>query len=252
MIPELDLVMPVWQEGENIQRVFEALRRHVKTPFRVLVCYDREDDDTLRVLRAQATPGVWWVPVKNRGQGAFGAVRSGFEASTAAAVLVWPADDDYNPPRIEEMVQRWREGCDVVAASRFMSGGRMERCPWLKAILLRLSAFVLHHVARVPTRDASNGLRLFSRRVIEEIPIESSVGFTYSIELLVKCHRLGWKIGEVPAYWFERTNGRSRFRVLRWLPAYLRWFLYAFATTFLLRGPRTVRLRTAAVRELSA
>ncbi|HET8974079.1 MAG TPA: hypothetical protein VFN63_12425, partial [Pseudolabrys sp.] len=46
-------------------------------------------------------------------------------------------------------------------------------------------------------------------------------------ELLVKCHRLRWRIGEVPARWFERAHGASRFQVVKWLPDYLRWYRYA-------------------------
>ena len=95
----------------------------------------------------------------------------------------------------------------------------MVGCPWLKAVLVRAGNFTLYHLARLPTHDASNGFRLFSRRAVSEIPIESSQGFCYSIELLVKVHRLGWRIGEVPARWFERAHGSSRFQVLKWLPA---------------------------------
>ena len=51
------------------------------------------------------------------------------------------------------------------------------------------------------------------------------MGFAYSIELLVKAHRLGWPIAEVPFLWHERKAGQSRFRTLRWLPAYLRWLV---------------------------
>ncbi len=122
----------------------------------------------------------------------------------------------------------------------------MKGAPWLKATLVRSSAFVLYHIARLPVHDASNGLRLFSQRVLRTIPIESTMGFTYSIELLVKSHRLGWKIGEAPFGWYERARGGSRFRVLKWLPQYLKWFFYAFATTYLFRGPGTVKLKTAA------
>ena len=75
--------------------------------------------------------------------------------------------------------------------------------------------------------------------------IESDSGFCYSIELLVKCHRLGWPVAEVPAQWFERKAGESRFRVLGWLPAYLRWYFYAFATTFLRLPANSVKLRSA-------
>jgi hypothetical protein len=59
----------------------------------------------------------------------------------------------------------------------------------------------------------------------------------------VKAHRLGWRIAEVPVRWFERRHGASRFQVIKWLPAYLRWYVYAFATTFLRRPPHTVTLK---------
>ncbi len=113
----------------------------------------------------------------------------------------------------------------------------------MKAILVRSAAFTLYHFAIVPTHDATNGFRLFSRDVLDLMEIESSLGGTYSIELLVKCHRLGWSISEVPAVWFERSKGQSRFRVLRWIPAYLRWYLYAFLTTYARLGAGSVRVR---------
>jgi hypothetical protein len=48
----------------------------------------------------------------------------------------------------------------------------MVGCPWLKAVLVRAANFTLYHLAR-PTHDASNGFRLFSRRVTIEISIKS-------------------------------------------------------------------------------
>ena len=53
------------------------------------------------------------------------------------------------------------------------------------------------------------GGRLFSRRVLDRVVIESTEGFCYSIELLVKCHRLGWRIDQIPARWFERKAGET-------------------------------------------
>jgi glycosyltransferase involved in cell wall biosynthesis len=243
--PRLDIVIPVYNEGANILRTLHSIARAVATPKRVLICYDREDDDTLPAIRDnRAALGELAVDfVRNGGRGAHGAVLSGFAASQAPFVVVLPADDDYNAGILDALVARADSGCNIVCASRFMAGGSMVGCPWLKAFFVRAGNFTLYHLARLPTRDASNGFRLFSRRAIDEIIIESDRGFCYSIELLVKCHRLGWQIGEVPANWFERTSGSSRFQVLRWLPAYLRWYVYAFATTYLRRPPRTVRLR---------
>ena len=248
--PRLDIVIPVYNEGANILQTLQSIAREVATPKRVLICYDREDDDTLPAIRDnRATLGDLAIDfVRNRGRGAQGAVLSGFAAGRAPYAVMVPADDDYNAGIIDAMLARAETGCDIVCASRFMAGGSMVGCPWLKALLVHTGNFTLYHLARLPTRDASNGFRLFSRRMMDEIVIESDCGFCYSIELLVKCHRLGWRIGEVPAKWFERTHGSSRFQVLRWLPAYLRWYVYAFATTYLRRPARTVRLQSQSTR----
>jgi dolichol-phosphate mannosyltransferase len=245
MAPELDIVIPVYNEGRNIVATLAALARSVTTPARVLICYDHPDDDTLPAIRADAPAhaGLAVEFVRNRARGAHAAVMTGFAASTAPIVMMYPADDDTNAAMLDRMVALARAGSDIVCASRFMPGGAMVGCPLLKAALVRGGNFTLRHLARLPTTDASNGFRMFSRRVIERIPVESEAGFCYSIELLVKAHRLGWPIAEVPVRWFERRHGASRFRVIKWLPAYLRWYGYAFATTFLRRPPRTVTLK---------
>ena len=47
----LDIVIPVYNEGENIIQVLEALLQSVQIPFRVLICYDHETDTTLEVVQ---------------------------------------------------------------------------------------------------------------------------------------------------------------------------------------------------------
>jgi dolichol-phosphate mannosyltransferase len=237
-----DIIVPVFNEGSNIRAVLDSLKA-ISQPVRVLICYDFDEDDTLEALKEYDPRPLHMLLVRNPSRGPLAAVLAGFAASDAPCVVTFPADDDYNGPRISALIQKCQEGNDIVAASRFMPGGGMEGCPLLKAVLVRSAAFVMYYIAGVPTRDASNGLRLFSRRVLTQIPIESKVGFAYSIELLVKTHRLGWPIAETPFLWRERKAGQSRFRTLGWLPQYLRWLFYALATTFLRRGPDSVGRR---------
>lgn len=235
----LDIVIPVYNERGNIIETLESLRRSVRTPFRVLICYDHDEDDTLAALREYHPARFEMVLVKNRGVGVHAAVVTGFQASTAPAVLMFPADDHHNAGIVDSMVALFEEGCEIVAASRLMKGGRLEGYPWLKGVLVRFVASTLHTLAHIPTHDPTNGFRLFSQKVLRTIELESTQGLTYSVELLVKCHRLGWKVGEVPERWVQRQAGSSRFRVLKWLPAYLRWYGYAFATTYLRRRSLT-------------
>jgi len=247
MTARLDIVIPVYNEGRNILATLGALRDHMRTPARIMICYDRPDDDTLTAIEANRAQleSLTIEFVRNPGRGAHGAVMAGFAASRAPFVMVYPADDDFNGAIVDTMVGKAEAGADIVCASRFMPGGCMVGCPWLKALLVRVAAFTLYYIARLPTHDPTSGFRLFSRRVIDSIAVESDSGFCYSIELLVKCHRLGWPVAEVPAQWFERTEGASRFRVISWLPAYLRWYGYALATTFLRLPANSVKLRSS-------
>src|SRR5262245_18425841 len=155
MTATLDIVIPVYNEGPNILSTLRSLARDVKTPARVLICYDKPDDDTLPAVRdnLDSYRGIPVEVVRNPGPGAHAAVMAGFAASTAPFILMLPADDDFNGQILDSMVALASGGCDIVCASRFMPGGKMEGCPWLKAALVRSAAFILHRIARLPTYD---------------------------------------------------------------------------------------------------
>ncbi len=240
----LDIVIPVYNEGENIATVLKSLKKDVSTPSRVFICYDRDDDNTLPAAKDIGGELPYeMIFVKNNAGGVHNAVMAGFAASDAPAVLVFPADDKDNAGIIDRMYEKFKEGNDIVAASRFMKGGCMKGCPWLKSFLVRSASFTLYWLASIPIKDASNGFRLFSRKILDTVPVESSQGFTYSLEFLVKCHRLRWKIAEVPSSWHQREKGESHFRLFKWLPYYLRWYFYGFITRYLRKVPETVRLK---------
>ena len=240
---ELDIVIPVYNEGWNILSVMKVFRREVKTPFRVLICYDFDEDDTLSALAGSPYEKTMVEYVKNPGTGPGLAIAEGLKISRAAAVLVYMADDDYNAALIDKMMDEYRRGADVIAGSRWMKGGSAVGAPQHKEILTRIANFLMFRFGGLPTSDGTNAFRLFSRRLLNAVEVESTEGFTFTLELAAKAHRLGWKIVEIPAQWFERKDKPSRFRILDWSPAYLRWFFYVFATTWLSRGPETVRQR---------
>ena len=79
--------------------------------------------------------------------------------------------------------------------------------------------------------------------MLNTVNIESKVGFAYSLELLSKCNRLKFGIHEIPAQWEERSEGSSRFKIIKWLPEYLRWYLYGMSTTWLKKSPEDVKKR---------
>jgi hypothetical protein len=158
---------------------------------------------------------------------------SGIEDSLSDYVLVIPADDDYNQNIIDKMVDlATKNKIEIVAPCRFTKNSKIENGPFFKFLLVRLVNFTLYHFARVPSKDSTNGFRMFSRKVINNIQITSKKGFTYSIEYLLKSHEKKFKCIDYPANWKERKTGESRFRIFGWSTNYLRWYFYAWKVFF--------------------
>ena len=229
----LEIIIPVFNEGENVIKLMESFRDFVKTKMRVLFCYDLETDDIFKYKDKFKEFNFEIILVKNLSRGPCSAIKEGFKIGNSDCVIVYPADDFINFGILDLMYNHYLNGSHVVAASRFIEGGSMKNCPILKSILVRFASFSLYYLSSIPIKDASNGFRLFSRKLLNEIVIESEVGFAYSLELLAKCNRLGYKISELPAQWEERSEGSSRFKIFRWLPQYLKWYIYGLSTTWL-------------------
>ena len=176
--------------------------------------------------------------MKNPKTGPCSAVIEGLNHGGSECVIVYPADDFLNPKMIDQMYESFKDGNDIVVASRFMKGGSMKGCPFLKSILVRTASATLYFLSSIPVQDASNGFRLFSRRLIKTINIESKIHFAFSLEMLVKCHRLKLKISEIPAQWEERSERSSSVKIFKWLPEYLRWYFYGLGTTWLKKVPQ--------------
>ena len=222
----LDIVIPVYNEGENIVSLIKSFKTELKTESKILICFDHDSDNTLPVIAALDFYPHTLILVKNEGKGVHGAITTGLKKSTAPIILVMPADDNYNAGKLDAMVSMILQGKDIVTPCRFMPGGCFVGCSLTKRVLTVTAEWLFKYVALVPTRDATNGFRMFSS-------IESKVGFAFSIEILVKAHRLGFSIAEYPVSWYEREYGKSRFRTLNWMPQYLVWLRYALATTYL-------------------
>ena len=238
---DLEIVIPIYNEGENVILLLKKFENLVKTKFKVLLCYDTDNDNIFNYTNELKKFKFEILLVKNPDTGPCAAIKKGLYSGDSNCVIVYPADDFLNINIIDKMYLAFKNGNDIVVASRFMKGGSMKGCPLLKSILVRLASNTLYLFSSIPVRDASNGFRLFSRRLLNTVYIESNVGFAYSLELLVKCKRLNFNIFEIPAQWEERSYGTSIFKILKWLPGYLQWYFYGLSTTWLRKGPENVK-----------
>lgn len=231
--PELTAVMPVWNEGERVVPTIRAFAASVRTPYELLVIHDMPEDTTVPVVERLAgeIPGLR-AHYNTLGPGVLNAMKAGIAAARTPYVLITMADGSDEYGDVDRMVALARDGADVVAASRYMRGGRHVGGPRLKRFLSRAAGLSLHWVAGVPIHDPTNNFKLYNRRFLDATPIESEAGFELAIELSVKATLQGRRLAEVPTTWRDRTGGESRFRLRKWLPHYLRWYLLAFRGRF--------------------
>ena len=220
------MVVPVYNEGENVVPTLKGVVERTRVrPLEVLVVHDFDADTTVPVVqRLQAEIPELHLHRNTIGRGVLNAIKSGLAAARAPYVLVTMGDGSDDPGDIDAMYELARGGADVVAGSRYMRGGRQLGGPLLKRTLSRTAGLSLHWLAGIPVHDATSNYRLYSKRLLDQVTIESDGGFELGIELTVKAHLLGLRVAEVPTTWRDRTAGQSRFQLWQWLPRYLRWY----------------------------
>lgn len=232
------MVVPVYNEGENVVPTLRGIVEKSRTrPLEVLVVHDFDADTTVPVVkRLQAEIPELQLHRNDLGRGVLNAIKSGLAAARAPFVLVTMGDGSDDAGDIDSMYALAKGGADVVAGSRYMRGGHQLGGPLLKRSMSRAAGLSLHWVAGIPVHDATSNFRMYSKRLLDRVTIESDGGFELGIELTVKAHLLGMRVAEVPTTWRDRTAGQSRFQLWRWLPRYMRWYARGIAGRFGSKG----------------
>jgi len=236
--PALSVVIPVYNEGENVVPTLRGVVTQTATrPLEVLVVHDMDEDTTVPVVRRlqEEMPEVR-LHRNTLGRGVLNALKSGLRAARAPYVLVTMGDGSDDPADIDAMYTLARDGADVVAGSRYMRGGRQVGGPLLKRTMSRAAGLSLHWLGGLPVHDATSNFRLYSKKLLNQVTIESQGGFELGLELTVKAYRLGLRVAEVPTTWRDRTEGQSRFRLWQWLPRYLHWYWRGIGGRWRARG----------------
>jgi dolichol-phosphate mannosyltransferase len=230
--PRVSVVVPAYNEGEHAVNVLDRLFESVHLPCEVLVVVDAADDTTVPPAEeyAKKEPRLRCL-VNTYGRGPANAIRFGIDAAAAPVAVVTMADGCDDARQIDELVKLVERGVAVAAASRFMPGGQQVGGPVVKGTLSRLAGRSLRMLAHVGTRDATNSFKAYSVDFVRQVGIDSRAGFEIGIELTAKAKRLRLPVAEIPTIWLDRQAGMSNFKVAKWVPSYVRWYLFAF-------GPR--------------
>jgi polyisoprenyl-phosphate glycosyltransferase len=182
----LSIIVPAYNEEDNVRRVYERLSRVLgnlglawEMIFSVDPCTDRteelirelcEQDGRVKMLRFSRRFGQPMATI------------AGLEAASGDAVVVIDCDLQDPPELIPELVLRWREGNDVVYAQRRTRAG--ETIP--KRIIAAVGYRVIKRIAEVDIPPNTGDFRLMSRRVVDHVvALKESHGFLRGLVGLV-------------------------------------------------------------------
>lgn len=229
MNPRVSIVIPAYNEGEHIRPVLDHVFEQVRLPCEVLVVVDSPDDTTMAVLREYSATEPRLVPTINTyGSGPANAMKFGIAAASAPVVVLTMADGCDDPGQIDELTRLVERGVVVAAASRYARGGQQVGGPFFKGFLSKVAGMSLYWFARVGMHDATNSFKAYDAAFVRAVGIESDAGFEIGIELVAKARRARRMVAEIPTIWLDRSFGVSNFKLAKWLPRYMRWYLFSF------------------------
>ncbi len=225
---KLSIVIPAHNEQENIAGVIDEIERSLHgIDYELLVVSDHSTDSTVELVGKLSQKYNNIRLVENKlDKGFANALKTGFTNVNADVVIPVMGDlcDDLSTIRI--MLEKINQGYDVVCGARYVKGGARLGGSRLKGLLSSFAGSSLYYLLGVPTRDIANAFKMYRKKVIDSIKIESK-GFEVSMEIPLKAYYLGFKITEVPTVWKERTKGKSSFKMFKLLPSYLKLYLWA-------------------------
>ncbi len=232
------IVLPAYNEAENLPQLIIDLSRVIRKAriaFQIIIVDDGSTDETDKLmLKYKANPNIKIVRHRvNKGLGA--AIDTGFKTALKLAkqddlILAMDADNTMDAAAIPNMVEKLKQGYDLIIASRFQPGGGDQGISPLRRVLSHAAGLIFQ--LTFPIRGVREytcsyrGYRVslirkayshFGNRFINE------KGFNCMLEILVKLSRFSPRIIEVPfKLFYDRKKGKSKMDIKKTL---LRYFV---------------------------
>ncbi|MBE7188304.1 polyprenol monophosphomannose synthase [Jatrophihabitans endophyticus] len=208
------VVVPTYNERENIERITERLRA-AAPDVDLLVVDDGSPDGTGKVADELAADDPH-VHVLHRTEkaGLGPAYIAGFDWGIAAGydVLVEMDADGSHPPEQLPRLLAALHRADVVLGSRYVPGGAVVNWPKYRELISRGGNFYARRALGIALRDATGGYRAYRRGVLEAIdyPSVASHGYCFQVDLALRALDAGFRVVEVPITFVEREFGESK------------------------------------------
>ncbi|MCC6174705.1 MAG: polyprenol monophosphomannose synthase [Chloroflexi bacterium] len=208
------VIVPTYNERENLARLVPAILAQAEH-LHVLIVDDNSPDGTGQIADGLAETEPRVNVLHRAGKRGLGtAYVAGFKWALDRGfdyVFEMDADFSHDPADLPRLLAA-AMAADVAVGSRWVAGGGTANWSLLRTLISRGGSVYAKLILGVPVNDLTSGFKCFASYVLQSLDLDSihSNGYAFQVELNYRCHRLGFKIAEVPIMFVDRRVGKSK------------------------------------------
>ena len=212
------VIIPTYNEKENIKAIIEAVLAVGEHQFDVLIVDDNSPDGTAAIVESLITEHPERINIlKRAGKMGLGtAYIAGFKwALDHGYEYIIEMDADFSHP-VEKLPELQATcatgGADVAVGSRYISGVNVVNWPMGRMLMSYYASAYVRLITGMEVRDATAGYVCYRREVLQAINLDAIEfkGYAFQIEMKFTAHRMGFIIKEVPIVFINRVLGTSK------------------------------------------
>lgn len=213
MQPEVLVVVPTYNEAENIAAIAGAVRGH---GYDLLVVDDGSPDGTGGIADELASEDSNIAVLHRTAKAGLGpAYAAGFGWGLdkgATIICEMDADFSHDPQDLPRLVDAVRDGADLAIGSRYVPGGGVEEWPWYRRWLSRGGNVYARFMLGTSIGDMTAGFRAFRADGLRKLDFTSceASGYGFQVEMAWNATKAGLDIREVPILFRDRARGTSK------------------------------------------
>lgn len=210
------VIIPTYNEKENIKDIIYAVL-NLNEGFNILVVDDSSPDGTGKIVKDMKVqyPEQIFLEERTNKEGLGRAYIHGFTWAINHKydyIFEMDADFSHNPNDLIRLYEACKNGADMAIGSRYSQGVNVVNWPMNRVLLSFFASKYVQLITGLPIHDSTAGFVCFTRKVLENIPLNQVklVGYGFQIEMKFRAFCKKFKIIEIPIIFTDRTKGHSK------------------------------------------
>jgi len=227
------VILPTYNEAENIERLSTEILEQPAS-LHLVVVDDNSPDGTGEMADLLAAQHERMSVLHRPGKMGLGtAYIAGFEKALAMGygyAITMDADFSHNPRYLPGLLNLMTDN-DLAIGSRYVPGGGSTGCTWSRILLSKGANAFAKTVLGLKAHDCTAGFRCYRVDVLRAAELDTifSSGYSFLVEMVTRCERHGYRIGELPIIFDNRQLGRSKISRVEILKSFYTIFRLRFA-----------------------